>query len=226
MLPYPVVSPWWIRRIYPSCLWELPPGEGDVYLTFDDGPDPDVTPFVLDVLRMAGAKATFFCIGRNVEAHPDIYERILDQGHAVGNHTHSHLDGWKTSAGEYMADIEKAAGRIRSPLFRPPYGRILGSHIRRLHERDPGMRVVMWTLLSGDFDSSLSKERCCTNVFNNMQPGGIVTFHDSKKAEERLRHTLPLVLERINERGWKAKPIGSENYAAQGSNPGKKIGPG
>jgi hypothetical protein len=111
-------------------------------------------------------------------------------------------------------------------LFRPPYGRIRRSQIRRLHEVDPGIRIVMWTLLSGDFDTRLSKEACFNNVFNNMRPGGIITFHDSKKAEERLRHTLPLVLESMEERGWKSRPIGSENYAPDVSNQGKKIGPG
>lgn len=213
MLPYPVVTPRWIRRIHPACLWELPAGNGDVYLTFDDGPDPDVTPFVLDTLRDAGAKATFFCIGRNVETHPHLYERILSEGHAVGNHTHTHPDGWRTSVRKYLEDVAKAASVIDSPLFRPPYGRIRGSQLRGLHAMSPKTTVVMWTLLSGDFDTRLSKERCLENVSNHMAPGSIVTFHDSRKAEERLRHALPRVLERMAEKGWGSRPLASEIYA-------------
>ena len=190
----------------------MPAGDGDIYLTFDDGPDPVVTPFVLDALRDAGAKATFFCIGKNVEAHPGTYRRILAEGHAVGNHTHSHLDGWKTRSGPYLADVGKASARIRSRLFRPPYGRIRPSQIQKLQDREPGMRVVMWTLLSGDFDRRVTKEQCLRNVLNDMGPGNIITFHDSKKAEERLRHTLPIVLKRMNDKGWEGRTIDSGNY--------------
>ena len=218
MLPYPVVTPWWIRSLYPSCLWEMPPGDGDIYLTFDDGPDPDFTPFVLDALRDAGGKATFFCIGQNVQAHPRIYERILAEGHAVGNHTHTHRDGWKTREREYLEDLDKAAGLIRSALFRPPYGRIRRSHIKELNSRESPMKVVMWTLLSGDFDESLSGEQCLRNVLNHLQPGAIATFHDSRKAGERLRHALPRVLESMVGKGWRSKAIGSENYAPGGLN--------
>ena len=226
MLPYPVVTPSWIRRLFPSCLWDMPAGDGDIYLTFDDGPDPAVTPFVLDALRDAGAKATFFCIGKNVEAHPGTYRRILDEGHAVGNHTHSHLDGWKTRSDAYLSDIEKASAAIRSLLFRPPYGRIRPSQISELHHRTPDMKIVMWTLLSGDFDSGITRERCLNNVLNNMKPGSIVTFHDSRKAEPRLRHALMSVLKKINENGWKSQTIGSENYETEGSISSKKLGPG
>ena len=212
MLPYPVLAPWWVRRMFPSCLWEMPAGDGDIYLTFDDGPDPVVTPFVLDALRDAGAKATFFCIGKNVEAHPGVYERILAEGHAVGNHTYSHLDGWKTRKQSYLSDVEKASSLIDSGLFRPPYGRIRPSQIRELHDRTPRMKIVMWTLLSGDFDPGITKERCLDNVFNNMTQGSIITFHDSRKAEEKLRHALPKVLKELNGKGWNGRTIGTENY--------------
>ena len=207
MLPYPVVTPWWIQSLYPSCIWELPPGDGNVYLTFDDGPDPVITPYVLDTLREFGAKATFFCIGKNVQAHPALYERILDEGHAVGNHTHTHPDGWTTPVEDYLSDVETASVRIRSDLFRPPYGRITRSQIKRMRKRDGGTRIVMWTLLSGDFDSRLSGEGCVRNVLNHLRPGAIVTFHDSVKAAERLRHTLPVVLNAMEEKEWKAVAI-------------------
>ena len=214
---YPVSTPWWLRSLHPDCLWEMPAGAGDVYLTFDDGPDPDVTPFVLDTLKEAGAKATFFCIGRNVEAHPAVYRRILDEGHAVGNHTHAHLDGWRTRSEEYTADVAQASSHIRSRLFRPPYGRIRRTQSRTLRGPSFDMRIVMWSLLSGDFDVGLSEEDCLRNVLKHMAPGSIVTFHDSRKAEPRLRHALPKVLERMGGRGWKGRAIESEIYAPTGT---------
>jgi len=154
-----------------------------VYLSFDDGPHPVATPFVLDLLKKYQAKATFFCIGKNVAAYPDIYRRILDEGHAVGNHTHNHLNGWKTKDAVYLADISEAGKHIDSPLFRPPYGRITSfqaKHIAKAMKNEKA-RVIMWDVLSGDFDESLSPQQCSENVVLNAGKGSVIVFHDSEK---------------------------------------------
>lgn len=202
---YLTSSPWWLRRLYPDCLWEMPKDGGKVYLTFDDGPHPEATPLVLDMLAAAGAKASFFCIGDNVRKYPEIYQRILAEGHRVGNHSFHHLNGWKTSDSDYLEDIRKASELIDSPIFRPPYGRIRRSQIRAL--RNTGMRPVMWSLLSGDFDLKLSEEKCAENVLLNLAPGHIVVFHDSQKALQKIKYALPLVLQLISERGWVAEKL-------------------
>jgi peptidoglycan/xylan/chitin deacetylase (PgdA/CDA1 family) len=202
---YLTSSPWWLRRLYPDCLWEMPKDGGKVYLTFDDGPHPEATPLALDMLAAAGAKASFFCIGDNVRKYPEIYQRILAEGHRVGNHSFHHLNGWKTSDSDYLEDIRKASELIDSPIFRPPYGRIRRSQIRAL--RNTGMRPVMWSLLSGDFDLKLSEEKCAENVLRNLAPGHIVVFHDSQKALQKIKYALPLVLQLISERGWVAEKL-------------------
>jgi peptidoglycan-N-acetylglucosamine deacetylase len=202
---YLTSSPWWLRRLYPDCLWEMPKDDGKIYLTFDDGPHPDATPMVLDMLAAVGAKASFFCIGDNVRKYPEVYQRILREGHRVGNHSYHHLNGWKTSNDAYLEDIRKAAERIDSNIFRPPYGRIRRAQIRAL--RSMGLKPVMWSLLSGDFDPQLSEEQCAENVLKNLAPGHIVVFHDSKKALQKMQYALPLVLQLISERGWVAEKL-------------------
>jgi peptidoglycan/xylan/chitin deacetylase (PgdA/CDA1 family) len=204
---YPITTPAFFRWLYPGCLWEMPGDAPCIYLTFDDGPDPEMTPFVLDMLADFGAKATFFCIGRNVAAHPELYERILREGHAVGNHTQHHLNGWKTDDEVYIRDILEAAEYIDSELFRPPYGRIRRSQLRKLKQAGPGMRPVMWSLLSGDFDTGISPEKCLGNVVRNMRTGSIITFHDSQKAAPRLRVALPGVLQEMKRLGWSGKRL-------------------
>ena len=180
----------------------MPPEGNRVYLTFDDGPHPEITVRVLDLLAQYGAKASFFCIGDNVARYPGVYRRILEEGHTVGNHTYHHLNAWKVSNEEWMADIRKAAQRIDSPWFRPPYGRIRNRQARAL--REMGLKTVMWSLLSGDFDTRLSKEDCARNTLSMVTPGSILVFHDSEKARERMEYTLPRVLELIKARGWVA----------------------
>ena len=202
---YLTSSPWWLRRLYPNCQWEMPKDGGKVYLTFDDGPHPEATPMVLDMLAAAGAKASFFCIGDNVRKYPEIYQRILQEGHKVGNHSYHHLNGWKTSKDAYLEDIQKAQALIDSDLYRPPYGRIRRAQIRALHSI--GLRPVMWSLLSGDFDLQLSNEKCAQNVLRNLAPGHIVVFHDSQKALQKIKYALPLVLQLISERGWVAEKL-------------------
>jgi len=194
--------PGWLTIFFRDCIWKMPPEGNRVYLTFDDGPHPEITVRVLDLLAQYGAKASFFCIGDNVARYPGVYRRILEEGHTVGNHTYHHLNAWKVSNEEWMADIRKAAQRIDSPWFRPPYGRIRNRQARAL--REMGLKTVMWSLLSGDFDTRLSKEDCARNTLSMVTPGSILVFHDSEKARERMEYTLPRVLELIKARGWVA----------------------
>jgi peptidoglycan/xylan/chitin deacetylase (PgdA/CDA1 family) len=204
---YLVRTPWWLRRCFPGCIWEIAEQRPIVYLTFDDGPDPGVTPFVLDQLAHYDMHATFFCIGKNVEAHPEVYARILSEGHRTGNHTHHHLNGWKTDDDTYLTDISRAARLIDSDLFRPPYGRIGSGQLRRLRHLSPVMRPVMWSVLSGDFDPGISPARCIRNVLDHARPGSVITFHDSEKAFPVLREALPVILEDFRRKGWEGKGI-------------------
>lgn len=186
----------------------MPPGEQPtVYLTFDDGPHPTATPFVLQQLQQYGAKATFFCIGKNVVEQPEIYRQILDAGHTVGNHTHNHLNGWKNDQLTYLRNIWQAAKHINSHNFRPPYGRITLSQARKLHLRRPQWKIYMWDVLSADFDQEITAEQCADNVMKNIEPGSIVVFHDSEKAWERMSIALPLVLEYCKTQNWKLEAL-------------------
>lgn len=181
-----------------------------VYLTFDDGPHPTATPFILEQLEQYEAKATFFCIGKNVVAQPDIYKQLLEKGHTVGNHTHNHKNGWKTSYKEYIENIETASTYIDSRLYRPPYGKITRRQIKYLLEKEQPYRIYMWDILSYDFDISLSPEACYKNVIKNIEPGSIVVFHDSDKAWERMHYTLPKVLAYCQNKGWQMAALPKE----------------
>ena len=196
---YPVKTPWWFKQLYPHCIWEMPSDEKAIYLTFDDGPDPDVTPFVLDQLAQNESKATFFCIGKNVAAYPEIYARILAEGHRAGNHTQHHLNGWKVSDEAYLKDVFEAGKLIDSDLFRPPYGKATHFQMKCLRESEKKMRIIMWTVLSGDFDPSVKPEQCLKNVLKHIEPGSIITFHDSRKAAPKIRYALPEVLKKLRE---------------------------
>lgn len=204
-----------LRDLIPELLWEIPERESiphgrvvsenpDVFLTFDDGPTPGITEWILDELAKWDAKATFFCLGRNVEAHPELYRRILAEGHSVGNHTYSHLKGWGRDAGRYAADIERASEFIESTLFRPPYGRISSGEARLVGRR---YHIVMWNIISRDYNSRLSPAACLNNVVRHIRPGDIVVFHDSKKAFRNMSYALPRVLEQLHSRGMKSKAI-------------------
>lgn len=192
---YLTKTPALLKVIYKSCTWNLSPARPSVYLTFDDGPHPTATPFVLEQLRKYNAKATFFCIGKNVVEHPDIYQQILEEGHRTGNHTHNHLNGWKTGTDKYIENILEARKYINSNLFRPPYGRITPFQVRHLKKLVPGSQVIMWDVLSADFDTLLTGEQCVQNVVFKSKPGSIIVFHDSTKAWDRLEYALPRVLE-------------------------------
>ena len=209
MAAYWVKTPKWIKRFFPEqMVWDMPVSEAPaVYITFDDGPHPVATPYVLEQLEKYDATATFFCVGNNVEKHPDIYERLLQKDHGTGNHTYNHDNGWKTDNFSYLRSIEKAKQLINSRAFRPPYGRIRFTQVRKLIKRDPAWRIYMWDILSGDFDRDITPEECAENVLSNIQPGSIVVFHDSEKAYERMSYALPLVLEYCRKQNWKMKAL-------------------
>ena len=204
---YLVKTPLWLRALYPSLTWRIKGTGKSIYLTFDDGPHPTATPFVPAQLKKYNAKASFFCIGKNVAEHPAIYQNILDDGHAVGNHTHNHLNGWKTKDEIYLNDIEQAGTLIKSNLFRPPYGRIKRSQLRKLQTADYRLKTVMWSVLSGDFDTNLTPEACLGYVLYHTKPGSIIVFHDSAKAWDRMQYALPKVLEHFTKEGYVFKAV-------------------
>jgi peptidoglycan/xylan/chitin deacetylase (PgdA/CDA1 family) len=193
-----------LKLVYPNLLWELPGEEKILFLTFDDGPTPMITEEILSILEKLNAYATFFCVGRNAERHPDILAQIIEKGHSLGNHTYSHLKGWFTKNREYYEDIMLAAGIIRSPLFRPAYGMIKPSQVQYLKNQ---FRIILWDIMSYDFSLTTSKEKCLENVLRHAQSGSIVVFHDSVKASENMLYALPRVLEYFGEKGFAFKSI-------------------
>lgn len=204
-----------IKWIYPHRIWEGPAEEKVLYLSFDDGPVPDITPWVLEQLKAYNAKASFFCIGENVEKHPDIFRQVITEGHTVGNHTYNHLDGWKTSVGKYLENTRQAqevmerelpqGTSLKDPLFRPPYGKIRNVQAKKLQKK--GYRVVMWSIVSMDYDRQLPPEKCLQNVLKNAGPGSIIVFHDSLKAEKNLKQILPAILEYYKNTGFSFKAL-------------------
>ncbi len=200
-------SPFWLQWLYPTLTWHKNRKEKYVYLTFDDGPIPVVTPFVLNTLKNFNVQATFFCIGENVSNYPEIYKEVLSNGHTTGNHTFNHLKGWNTPDTEYLLNIEKCTSLVDSNLFRPPYGRIKKSQIRKLRLKVPEMKIIMWDVLSGDFDPNISGEECVQNVLKSVTNGSIVVFHDSEKAFQRLEYALPIVLKNLQSQGYGFKML-------------------
>lgn len=194
-----------IRFLYPSHLiWEIPNDKNDLFLTFDDGPTPDVTEKVLDLLKMYDAKATFFCIGDKVKANPEIYKRIIDEGHAVGNHSIKHTKRHYCNSKSYLEEIRDASKIIDSKLFRPPYGQIKPTQVSLLKDQ---FKIVMWSVLSGDFDPSITKEDCLDTVLKHSKSGSIIVFHDSLKAEEKMLYALSSALESFTKKGFHFKKI-------------------
>lgn len=204
---YLTKSPSWLQWFYPSFTWHKNRQDKYVYLTFDDGPIPVVTPFVLNTLKNFDAGATFFCIGENVEKYPEIFNEVLANGHRVGNHTFNHLKGWDTPDEQYLQNIKQCRAVVDSNLFRPPYGRITMAQIRKFRTQFPEMEIIMWDVLSGDFNSANSPEKCIKNVMNNVMNGSIIVFHDSEKAFPRLEYTLPIVLKRLKSMGFHFKTL-------------------
>lgn len=200
---YLVKTPWLLKKLYPELIWNVnQTNRCCIYLTFDDGPIPIVTPFVLNILKQYNAKATFFCIGDNVSKHPDIFRQVVNDGHAVGNHTYNHLKGWKTDNKTYLDNFLLADKILHTNLFRPPYGRIKKQQVMDLKSVKPDIKIIMWDVLSGDFDIDLKPEDCLKNVLKHTEAGSIVVFHDSLKAFDRLKFVLPRAMEIWSKEGY------------------------
>ena len=198
-----IKTPSFVKRFFSSYVWSLPTSEKLVYLTFDDGPHPVVTSFVLKELKKYNAKATFFCVGKNVEEYPEIYQQILAEGHAVGNHTYDHPNGWEVSRDYYLDNVTKASNYISSNLFRPPYGKIKSSQAKGITQAiNKEANIIMWDVLSADFVTSISREQCLNNVLKNYDKGSIIVFHDSEKAYPNLQFALPKTLEALSANGY------------------------
>ncbi|NRF39947.1 polysaccharide deacetylase family protein [Pedobacter foliorum] len=200
---YLIKSPLLLKWYYPSLTWHKSRDQKVIYLTFDDGPIPDVTDFALKTLKSFNAKATFFCIGDNIHKHPDIFEKIKNDGHRIGNHTFNHLKGWKTPDEIYTKNFQKCQEITNTNLFRPPYGRIKKSQVTSIRALNPETQIIMWDVLSGDFDINLAPHKCYNNVIKHTGNGSIVVFHDSLKAYDRMKYALPRVLKHFSDLGYR-----------------------
>jgi peptidoglycan/xylan/chitin deacetylase (PgdA/CDA1 family) len=194
-----VRPPYLLRKLYPGAIWRMNKTEKKIYLTFDDGPVPGVTPEALSVLRTFGVKATFFCVGNNVEKHPEIYRQILDEGHVTANHTFHHVDGWNVTTKEYLQEVTQCSHVVASKLFRPPYGRMRPKQRKALQRK---YKIILWDVLTYDFDKTVSAEYCLRLALDNSREGSIVVFHDSEKAKERMLFALPKYIEEMQGRGF------------------------
>ncbi|MCC7534274.1 MAG: polysaccharide deacetylase family protein [Bacteroidia bacterium] len=190
--------------IFPSLLWKVKTKENVIYITFDDGPHPDITPKVLEILNQYNAKATFFCVGENVEKYPETFQLILDANHAVGNHTYNHLKGWKTNTVNYAENINKASKFIGSSLFRPPYGRITIEQIKSVSK---DYKIIMWSVLTRDYEKNLNINKAIRKLCNQTSQGDIVVFHDSRKAEKNMFILLKQVLEFFSKQGYRFEKL-------------------
>ncbi|MBX9852517.1 MAG: polysaccharide deacetylase family protein [Cytophagaceae bacterium] len=208
---------WFLTTLYPTLIWRKKVEEKIIYLTFDDGPIPEITEYVLEELEKFKVKATFFCVGDNIRKYPDVFKKILPYGHAIGNHTFNHLNGWKTDDDAYIDNVQRCEtimSEIRAELihnsqfkihnlFRPPYGLIKKSQIKRL----PGYQIIMWDVLTGDFNKDLSAEKCLHKSIKYTKKGSIVIFHDSIKAEKNLRYALPRFLDHFISQGYRFETL-------------------
>ncbi len=201
-----VKTHWTIKKLFSNYVWDVPNMENKVYLTFDDGPTPEITKWTLNQLKNYNAKATFFCIGDNVRKYPETFEEVVKEGHSIGNHTFNHLNGWKTNTQNYIENaklFEKEYGKLSTEtckLFRPPYGKIKPSQSKIL--RRMGYKIIMWDVLSVDFDITITPEQCLQNVLQNVKSGSIIVFHDSVKAFANLEYALPRTLEFLKQKGF------------------------
>lgn len=217
----PAKTPGFVKTLFPNFIWNINTKNKEVYLTFDDGPTPEITDWVLQTLKDYNAKATFFCIGNNIEKHLEIFQNIIGDGHAIGNHTYNHLKGWKTKTSNYIGNVELTDSVIQfqfqnskltnrnhsdsSPLFRPPYGKFKSKQSKKLLEL--GYKIILWDVLSYDWDNSVSEEACLKNVISAVKEGSIVVFHDSVKASRNLKYVLPKVLEYYSANGFVFKSL-------------------
>ena len=197
-----------IKKIFYHQIWDIPNNDNKIYLTFDDGPTPEVTNWVLNLLEKENIKATFFCIGNNIEKHPEIFQTLLKKGHSVGNHTFNHLQGWKTATKKYIENIDlcrsiiqkSAICNLQSAIFRPPYGKIKPKQSKLLRKK--GFKIIMWDVLSKDYDQMVSSEECLNNVIKNTVSGSIIVFHDSIKARKNLEYVLPKAIKLLKNKGF------------------------
>lgn len=192
------------RMLFPETVWRIPMKHKAVFLTFDDGPIPEVTPWVLDLLDHYGIKATFFCVGDNVRKHPETFRMVVERGHSVGNHTMHHLQGAKVTTARYVADIMEAHALIDSPLFRPPHGLIRWKQVAAIKDNK---RIIMYDLVTRDYSKKLTGEQVLDNVRRYVRNGSIIVFHDSLKSESNLRYALPRAIEWLKENGYQFLPI-------------------
>lgn len=204
---YWVKTRWFIKRLFNGYVWSLPQSQKTVYLTFDDGPIPEITEWVLNVLKEHDIKGTFFCIGDNIEKHPEVFEKLIDGGHSIGNHTFNHINGWNTEDSVYLANAEACRQSIVTrtgsdvKLFRPPYGKIRAAQAKAIKQL--GYKIIMWDVLSADFDTTITPEQCLQNVIKNAANGSVIIFHDSIKASANLKYALPKAIEYLKENGFK-----------------------
>ena len=208
----PFKSPWLTTKFFSDYTWKKPTDNKTIYLTFDDGPTPEVTNWVLEILKQYNAKATFFCIGNNIGKYPELFRKIIDENHKVANHTYYHEKGWKTKNQDYLNSIThterllcKMDSNNKSMLFRPPYGQIRKSQGKALIEM--GYEIVMWSVLTQDWNSNISNEFCYKKTIKSINKGSIVVFHDSLKAEEKLKYLLPRVLKHFSDKGFNFKSL-------------------
>jgi peptidoglycan/xylan/chitin deacetylase (PgdA/CDA1 family) len=210
---YWVKTGWIIKKLFSRFVWHIPNDESKIYLTFDDGPTPQITEWVLNQLNDYGVKATFFCIGNNIEKHPELFQKVIDAGHAIGNHTFNHLNGWNTNYDTYLTNIELCEESIakRCPafsntkLFRPPYGKIKSAAVADVKKQ--GYKIIMWDVLSADFDQSITPQKCLENVIGNTREGSIIIFHDSVKAFPNLKYALPKALKYLKEKNFRFETL-------------------
>jgi peptidoglycan/xylan/chitin deacetylase (PgdA/CDA1 family) len=202
---------WIFKKLFSNYVWDIPNSENKVYLTFDDGPTLEITEWTLNQLKEYNAKATFFCIGDNVRKFPKIFQKVINEGHSIGNHTFNHLNGWETSTSDYIENVKlyeiehNKLNTEHCQLFRPPYGKIKPSQSKIL--RKLGYKIMMWDIISYDFDAKISKEQCLENVLKNVKTGSIIVFHDSKKAFKNLEYVLPRTLEFLKKKGYVCEKI-------------------
>lgn len=206
----PAKTPGFVKSLFPNFIWNINTNKKEIYLTFDDGPTPKITDWVLSTLKDYNAKATFFCIGNNIDKHPQIFQNIIEDGHSIGNHTYNHLKGWKHKTKEYLEDIEQTKTIIDSitekqkssnkNLFRPPYGKIKAKQSKQIQAL--GYDIIMWDVLSFDWDNSVAEKTCLDNVIRKAKEGSIIVFHDSIKASRNLKYTLPKVLDYYSKLGY------------------------
>ena len=208
MKNWPIYPPWWLRSMFPSSVWKIPTHEKVLFLTFDDGPIPEITPEILDLLKQYNARATFFCVGDNVVKYPDLFQQLIANGHAVGNHTFHHLRGLKTPTSLFIQDVRKAAEVIPSRMFRPPHGFL---RIRQYRKLKKEYRFILWDVITIDYDPLYPKEQCVRNVLKYASPGSIISMHDSLKAKENVLFSLPKILEHYSQLGYRFDKIRLNN---------------